>query len=154
MPINSIQSELSTIAGVPDSGMLASVVGTAQSFLPIMNSVAAATVTLTRKPAGSTAAVASGSVTFDLPGVYLVTVAVAGVSRSLTVCVWPTAAVGRVLDATGRVTSTQCFQGAMSDPQFSLAVAEASLESTPLTPDKYGAVWIGGRVANFAAYLP
>jgi hypothetical protein len=88
MPINQLATEVLSISGVPDDNINAALVGDAVSFAP-QQTFASATVTLTRKPAGSAASVSSNAVTFDVAGYYTVTVAAGGFSRTITTIVFP-----------------------------------------------------------------
>jgi hypothetical protein len=146
MPANQLGLELLSIGGVPDSSMLAALVGDAVSFAP-QQTFAAPTVTLTRKPAGSAASVSSNSITFDVAGYYTVTVAAGGFTRTITVVCFPTA-VTSVPVGSGKVGRTH-LAGLILDPRLTLANITATLEAATPT-------WIGifgsGVPVLFGAY--
>lgn len=76
--------------GMPATGVDAVLVGDALDFTTVAALIGApSVVTLTRRPAGSAATVASSAFTCDLPGLYTVTVLVAGVTRTFSVYAFP-----------------------------------------------------------------
>ncbi len=152
MPINQIQQEALAISGIGDSGFAAGVVGDAFNLTTIMSGAFIPTITLTRKPAGSAAAIASGAFSADLPGVYLATVTAAGITRNVTVCIWPASILSLPpVTSDGRRITRSSLSQVVGQSNFNVAAAEAALEVASPTPDRFGNVTAGAPV-QWAAF--
>jgi hypothetical protein len=89
MPLNALAQEVLSIPGIPDSGSQAALVGDVVSFIPAIGPLGTLTVTLARKPAGSSATVSSNTVTPDVAGLYTVTVTNANQTRTVSLFAFP-----------------------------------------------------------------
>ena len=130
MPTNSLQTECLTLSAMSDDMLQEAIVGDSPNFNPVQT-FAAATVTLVRKPAGSTAVVAAGSITCDLSGYYTVTVSAGGFSRTITMVAFPAAtllAKSSTNPYAPNVARVPHLRGLIHDPRCTLANISAVLE--------------------------
>ena len=98
--LTSLTSFLPSTGGMPASGVAVALVGDALSVLTVASTLGAtSTVTLTRRPATSAAAVASSAFTADVAGLYTVTVAAGGVTKTYSVFAFPVAHTTTAINA-------------------------------------------------------
>ena len=106
MALNNLASEILTISGVLDTSPIAIAVGDVQTLAPIQT-FAAPTVALTRKPAGSAATIAGNAFTADVAGRYVTTVSAGGFTRTIDFYAFPSALLNqRVAPANPVSTAT------------------------------------------------
>ena len=129
-----ITSELLSLPGsVPDGvNTIAAVVGDTVS-LALPSTLSAQTTTLARKPAGSSATIASNAFTADVSGYYTLTVAVAAVSttRTITVVAFPASVLTQKLrptDPNSPVVNRSVLQNVSVDQRVTLANITAAME--------------------------
>lgn len=149
MGTNSLLTEILSGIVIPDDNLLAVIVGDSiNCTLP--HALSAQTTTLSRKPGGSSASVASHTWTCDLPGYYQATIAIAAFSgvRAFTVVAFPTNVQNTKLPSGGNVGRIT-LNSLVRDSRVTLASITAALEvATPVIGDTL----LSGSKFNWAQY--
>ena len=132
MPINNLSTEVISFAGPADTGIIAAVVGDSINLTTSLAVQISPTTTLSRKPAGSAATVASNAFTVDLPGEYDVLIANGGTSRTVRVIAFPVASLGIRTGLGSERTHRGTLQVLAADPRCTLANVTIALETPPI----------------------
>ena len=127
---NALTNELTAVAGFDGNGNMCVTTSTAISMTPSAGAIGTVSITLTRKPATSAAAVASSSFTADVAGLYIVTVAQGSTTATYRVLALPAAAftVQRVNAAYVGSRFVNAGDVLQIMPQVTAASAAASVE--------------------------
>jgi hypothetical protein len=115
--------------------ILEGVVGDTVNLQP-QQTFAAATVTITRKPSSSSATVSTTSVTFDVSGSFVLTIACGGFSRIFSFLVFPASvltAKAQPQNPNSALVNRGHLRALANDARVTSATLALSLEATPST---------------------
>jgi hypothetical protein len=147
MSSNALCSEVLATSGFTDGRNAAALVGTTTSFVPDIGAIGTLTVSISRKPAGSSASVSSNAITWDVPGFYAISQTNANQTRIRNVVVFPASTTSLRVQASNPNSATVSLQhmtGAAND-NCSQATCTSSLELA--TPSLVGLTGLAGAPA-------
>jgi hypothetical protein len=130
-----LAQDLLGISGLPAGFRVEAVVGDTVDFQP-EQTFAPATVILSRAPATSTAALVGSALTFDVPGLFSLSIAAGGFSRSLEVIAFPVAVLAQKTGLSAfasTVARIPHLRGLACDPAVTPTTLANSLEADPPT---------------------